>query len=559
MTRSPARRSGGQILVDQLLAQGVAHVFCVPGESFLAVLDALHDAPIALTVCRQEGGAAMMAEAQGKLNGRPGICFVTRGPGACNAAAGVHIAQQDSTPLLLFVGQVERAVRGREAFQELDLRAVFGSMAKWVVEIDEPRRIPELVARAFHSAMSGRPGPVVVGLPQDMLVELAGVADAQPSLVPQVHPGASDLSRLQALLAQAQRPLLVLGGSRWSVEAVAELQAFAERFELATACSFRRQMLFDHEHRCYAGDIGLGINPRLAQRLRQADLLLLIGARFAEVPSQGYTLLDIPTPAQTLVQVHADAAELGKLYHPALAIQASPEPFAAALAAFPIPAACPWREWTRSARQDYLDWSDLAPIHVPGPLQVGQLVQTLAATLPADAIMCNGAGNFATWVHRFWRFRRYDTQLAPTSGTMGYGVPAAVAAKRLWPQRSVVAFAGDGDFMMHGQELATAVQYELPIIVVLLDNRMYGTIRMHQERAYPGRVVGTALRNPDFAALAVAYGAHGERIETTAAFAPALERALASGKPALLHCLLDPEAITPTTTLSALRDAGLGR
>ncbi|MDD5175309.1 MAG: thiamine pyrophosphate-binding protein [Sterolibacterium sp.] len=557
MAITPPQRSGARILVDQLVVQGVGHVFCVPGESFLAVLDALYDSSIALTVCRQEGGAAMMAEAQGKLTGRPGIGFVTRGPGATNAAAGLHIAQQDSTPLILFVGQVARGARGREAFQELDYRAVFGTMAKWVVEIDDPSRIPELVSRAFQTAMSGRPGPVVIALPEDMLTEKASVADAQPCSTLQVYPGEADLRTLQELLAQAHQPLMVLGGSRWSARAVADLRAFAERFALPVACSFRRQMLFDHDHACYSGDIGIGINPQLAERLRQTDLLLLIGGRFSEVPSQGYELIGIPTPAQTLVHVHADAGELGKLYRPELAIQSTPESFAAALSRFPAPTACPWNNWTRAARQDYLTWSDLTPIHLPGALQMGQVMQTLTATLPADAILCNGAGNFATWVHRFWRFRQYGTQLAPTSGSMGYGVPAAIGAKRLYPDRTIVVFAGDGDFMMHGQELATAVQYGLPIIVILLDNGMYGTIRMHQEREYPGRVHGTALRNPDFAALAKAYGAHGERVETTAEFAPAFRRALDSGHPAVLHCLLDPEAITPTTTLSSLRAASL--
>ncbi|MBI5922857.1 MAG: thiamine pyrophosphate-binding protein [Betaproteobacteria bacterium] len=559
MAITPLRRSGARILVDQLDAQGVGHVFCVPGESFLAVLDALHDSAIALTVCRQEGGAAMMAEAQGKLSGRPGICFVTRGPGATNAAAGVHIAQQDSTPLILFVGQVARGMREREAFQELDYRAVFGSMAKWVVEIDDPGRIPELVSRAFLTAMSGRPGPVVVALPQDMLTEEVSVADALPCSVPQSYPGDTDMSTLQELLAQAIRPLMVLGGSRWSAGAVANVRAFAERFTLPVACSFRRQMLFDHEHACYAGDIGIGINPKLAERIRQADLLLLIGARFSEMPSQGYALLGIPTPVQTLVHAHADAGELGKLYRPELAIQATPDAFTTALARIPASTVFPWMNWTQAARRDYLEWSDPVPIRIPGQLQMGEVMQTLAATLPADTILCNGAGNFATWVHRFWRFRNYGTQLAPTSGSMGYGVPAAIGAKRLFPDRTVVAFAGDGDFMMHGQELATAVQYGLTIIVILVDNGMFGTIRMHQEREYPGRVIGSALRNPDFAALALAYGAYGERVETTAEFAPAFRRALDSGRPAVLHCLLDPEAITPTTTLSGLRAASLRR
>ncbi len=556
---APAGRSGARILVDQLVAHGVGHVFCVPGESFLAVLDALYDSPIALTVCRQEGGAAMMAEAQGKLSGRPGICFVTRGPGATNAAAGIHVAQQDSTPLLLFVGQVARGTRGREAFQELDYRAVFGTMAKWVVEIDESSRIPELVSRAFQTALSGRPGPVVIALPQDMLSELASVADSQPCVVPQAYPGQADMGAFEQLLAKTRRPLVVLGGSRWSAGAVADVRAFAERCALPVACSFRRQMLFDHDHECYAGDIGIGINPQLAERVRQADLLLLIGARFSETPSQGYQLLGIPTPAQTLVHVHAAAEELGKLYRPELSIQSTPAAFAAALARLAAPADLPWQDWTRAARQDYLTWSNPAAIHLPGSLQMGQVMQVLAAALPDDAILCNGAGNFATWVHRFWRFRRYATQLAPTSGSMGYGVPAAIGAKRLYPERTVVVFAGDGDFMMHGQELATAVQYELPIIVILLDNAMFGTIRMHQERHYPGRVIGSSLRNPDFAALALAYGAYGERVATTAEFAPALQRALDSGLPALLHCLLDAEAITPTATLSSLRAAGLQR
>lgn len=553
MAVTPHPRSGARVLLDQLAVQGVQHVFCVPGESFLAVLDALHDSPIALTVCRQEGGAAMMAEAQGKLTGRPGTCFVTRGPGATNAAAGVHIAQQDSTPLILFVGQVTRAMRWREAFQELDYRAVFGSMAKWVVEIDNPARIPELVSRAFLTAMSGRPGPVVVALPQDMLSEETSVSDALPCSAAQLYPGDADLRALQEKLTQACRPLMVLGGSRWSAGAVADVRTFAERFSLPVACSFRRQMLFDHDHDCYAGDIGIGINPRLAERVRQADLLLLLGTRFSEIPSQGYELINIPAPAQSLVHVHADAGELGKLYQPELAIQSTPAAFAAALARLAAPTTCPWREWTQAAHQDYLVWSDPRPIRIPGQLQMGQLMQTLAQTLPADTILCNGAGNFASWVHRFWRFRHFGTQLAPTSGSMGYGVPAAIGAKRLYPNRSVVVFAGDGDFLMHGQELATAVQYRLSIIVILLDNGMFGTIRMHQERAYPGRVIGSALRNPDFAALAQAYGACGERVATTAEFAPALQRALASGHPTILHCLLDPEAITPSATLNSLR------
>ena len=550
-----ATRTGGRILVDQLVLHGVQQLFCVPGESFLAVLDALHDASIAVTVCRQEGGAAMMAEAQGKLTGRPGVCFVTRGPGATNAAAGVHIAHQDSTPLLLFVGQVAREALGREAFQELDYGAVFGTMAKWVVQIDDPKRLPELVSRAFHVAMSGRPGPVVIALPEDMLTEAAAVADALPCAVTETHPGAAPLAELQQRLAAAERPVMVLGGSRWSEAATQQIAAFAEAFSLPVYCSFRRQMLFSAEHACYAGDLGLGANPKLLARVRDADLILLVGGRLSEVPSQGYELLDIPTPRQALVHVHADADELGKLYRAALPMHATPQAFAEAVATL-RPATPPaWRSETAQARADFLAWSDPAPIRIPGPLQMGEVMAHLREVLPADPIFCNGAGNFATWVHRFWPFRAFASQLAPTSGSMGYGLPAGVGAKRLWPQREVVVFAGDGDFLMHGQEFATAVQYGLPIIVVLLDNAMYGTIRMHQERHYPGRISATQLKNPDFRGYADVFGGHGERVERTEEFAPALARARASGKPALLHCLLDPEAITPGGTLQGIRGA----
>ena len=550
-------RTGGQILVDQLLVHGVQQLFCVPGESFLAVLDALHDASIAVSVCRQEGGAAMMAEAQGKLTGQPGICFVTRGPGATNAAAGVHIAHQDSTPLLLFVGQVAREALGREAFQELDYGAVFGSMAKWVVQIDDPKRLPELVSRAFHVATSGRPGPVVIALPEDMLTQTATVADALPYAVTETHPGAVQLAELQDRLATAQRPVVIVGGSRWSEAAVQQFTAFAEAYALPVYCSFRRQMLFNANHSCYAGDLGLGVNPRMLAHIRASDLVLVVGGRLSEVPSQGYELMGIPTPQQVMVHVHADADELGKLYRAAQSIHATPQAFAQAAATLRPAAPVAWMDATVTAREDYLAWSDPAPIRIPGHLQMGEVMQHLRATLPADTIFCNGAGNFATWVHRFWPFTHYASQLAPTSGSMGYGLPAGVGAKRLWPQREVVVFAGDGDFMMHGQEFATAVQYGLPIIVVLLDNAMYGTIRMHQERTYPGRISGTQLKNPDFCGYAQVFGGHGERVTSTEEFAPALARARASGKPAILHCLLDPQAITPTSTLDGIRSAAL--
>ncbi len=562
MTTSPSTtpsRTGGQILVDQLITHGVKQLFCVPGESYLAVLDALHDASIAVTVCRQEGGAAMMAEAQGKLTGQPGICFVTRGPGATNASAGVHIAHQDSTPLILFVGQVARGALGREAFQELDYGAVFGTMAKWVVQIDDPARVPELISRAFHVATSGRPGPVVVALPEDMLTEAATVADALPYQVTETHPGATQMAELAERLRTAQQPVAILGGSRWSDDAVRGFVAFAQAWSLPVYCSFRRQMLFPADHACYGGDLGLGVNPKLLARIRASDLVLVVGGRLSEVPSQGYELFALPNPAQPLVHVLADADELGRLYRPAQAIHATPQAFVAALASVRPAAPVAWQAHAEAARAEFLAWSDPAPIRIPGELQMGEVMQHLRAVLPAETIFCNGAGNFATWVHRFWPFTTYASQLAPTSGSMGYGLPAGVGAKRLWPQREVVVFAGDGDFLMHGQEFATAVQYGLPIIVVLLDNAMYGTIRMHQEREYPGRVSATALKNPDFKAYALAFGGHGERVTTTAEFGPALARARASGLPSVLHCLIDPEAITPTGTLQGLRAAALAK
>ncbi len=551
---SPAR-TGAQMLVDQLSLQGVQQLFCVPGESYLAVLDALHDARIAVIVCRQEGGAAMMAEAQGKLTGHPGICFVTRGPGIANALAGIHIAQQDSTPLIVFVGQVARDVLHREAFQEVDYGAVFGSITKWAVQIDDARRIPELVARAFHVAMNGRPGPVVVALPEDMLTDRVSAADARPAAVVEAAPDAAALQTLTELLGAAQRPMVIAGGSRWSAQAVADLGAFARHWQLPLITAFRRQTLCPLDHPGAAGDLGLGANPALLQRLRGADLVLALGTRLGDVPSQGYTLWHIPTPAQTLVHVHADAEELGQVYQPRLAIHATPQPMAAALAALPAPKAMPWAEHTRAAHADYLAWTDPSRIHIPGDLQMGAVMQHLRAVLPPDTIVCSGAGNFTIWVHRFWPFGAWASQLAPVSGSMGYGLPAAVGAKRLWPEREVIAFAGDGDFLMHGQEFATAVQYSLPITVILLDNGMYGTIRMHQERHYPGRVSATDLKNPDFRAYALAFGGHGERVERTEDFAPALARARASGKPALIHCLIDPQAITPSATIASLRKA----
>lgn len=558
MQSNRRQRTGGQVLVDQLRLHGIRHVFCVPGESFLAVLDALHDVPdMTVTVCRQEGGAAMMAEAHGKLTGRPAACFVTRAPGATNAMAGIHIAQHDSTPLLVFVGQVERHVRERGALQEMDYRAVFSPMVKWATEIDDPDRIPEVMSRAMHATVSGRPGPVVISLPEDMLVQKTDVPDGVPAAEITPYPGPGQMDELRAKLASARRPFVVLGGSGWTADAVTRLQRLAEQWHLPVAVSLRRQMLFPTDSDSFAGDLGFGANPALQEQFRQADLVLLIGSRMSEVPSQGYTLLSVPAPAQTLVHVMADASELGRVYTPALAINAAPVAFVESLEALQLPDSQERTRFRDACRQAYLAWSDGAAIASPGNVQMAQIVAYLNQVLPRDAIVCNGAGNYATWIHRFYRFRAFGTQLAPTSGSMGYGVPAAIGAKRLYPDRTVVAFAGDGCFLMHGQEFATAVQHDLPLIVVVVDNGMFGTIRMHQEREYPARTIATALRNPDFSLYAQAFGGHGERVERTEQFAGAFERAVASGKPAIIHCLIDAEAITPSATLSDIRAAAI--
>lgn len=556
MTAHP-HRTGARILVDQLLAQGVERLTCVPGESYLAVLDALYDSAVDVIVCRQEGGASIMAEAAGKLTGRPGICFVTRGPGVANAVAGVHIAKQDSTPMVLFVGQIGRSMRGREAFQEVDYRQTFADLAKWAVEIDEAARIPEIVARAFRVAMQGRPGPVVVALPEDMLDDVAQVGDAAFVEPAAPAPRPADMEQLSTLLAGARAPLVLVGGSRWSPADRDRLAAFAERWDVPVANSFRRAALFRADHPAYAGELGIGPNPALLERIRACDLIVMVGGRLSEMPAQGYTLLGIPDPGLPLVHVHPDANELGRVYQPALAIQAAPGPFCAALDGLMPPAPTDGRRMAE-AHAAYLAWSE-TPLPQPGAFQYGEAILWLRERLPADAVVCNGAGNFATWIHRYHRFRAFGTQLAPTSGSMGYGLPAAVMAKRMHPERIVLAFAGDGDVMMCVQEFATAVQYGIAVVVVVLDNGMYGTIRMHQEREYPGRVSGTALRNPDFRALARAFGGHGERVERTDEFGPAFERAVASGLPAMLHCLVDPQALTPARTLDAIRNDAIAR
>lgn len=546
-------RTGGQLIVDALEANGVERIFCVPGESYLPVLDALHDSPIRTIVCRQEGGAAMMADCEGKLTGRPGICFVTRGPGATNASAGVHIAMQDSSPMILFIGQVARGIKEREAWQEVDYKRFFGGIAKWVVEIDDAARIPELVTRAFAVATSGRPGPVVIALPEDVLTDRTEAPVAQHWTPVETRPGDVEMSELQNLLGVAKRPFAIVGGSRWSEASVLAFQEAAKAWALPVGVTFRRQMLFDHLHPNYAGDIGLGANPDLSAAIRDADLVLLVGGRFGEVPSADYSLLKSPYPNQKLVHVHPDSGELGRVYRPMLAINASPVAFAEAFAKL-RPASPPsWRGEADRLHKSYLAWST-PPVSGPGAVHMGPIMSWLESVLPEDAILTNGAGNYATWIHRFHRFRRFATQGAPTSGSMGYGTPAAVAAKAMFPDREVIAFAGDGCFLMNGQEFATAVQYDLPIIVIVVNNGIYGTIRMHQERDFPGRVIATDLKNPDFAALARAYGGHGETVEKTGDFAGAFERARASRKPSIIEIKLDPEAITPTKTLADIRE-----
>jgi acetolactate synthase-1/2/3 large subunit len=547
-------RSAAEVLVDQLRIHGVRHVFCVPGESYLAVLDAFHDSDLAVTVCRQEGGAAIMAESVGKVTGRPGVCFVTRGPGATNAAHGIHIARQDSSPLVMFVGQVARDTREREAFQELDYRAVFGSMTKWATEIDDPARVPEIVSRAFYTAANGRPGPVVVAIPEDMLVERVAVADAPPFAPIETSPGATEMQKFAELLGAARAPIMLLGGSRWSQEACDRLARFAEKYALPVCTTFRRGHLFDQTHACYAGDLGIGPNPKLLARIKSSDLVIVIGGRLGELPSQHYTLFDIPRPQLPFVHVHPGAEELGRVYSPQLAINATPTAFTAALETLKF-AHAPAGD-AKSARADYLAWTD-TPTEQPGKVNFGAVMVWLRDNLAPDAILCNGAGNYSAWIHRFFRFRRFGQHVAPASGSMGYGVPAAVAMKRLYPKRQVICVAGDGDFLMNGQEFATAVQYDLPFTTIIFDNGMYGTIRMHQERDYPGRISATDLRNPDFAAYARTFGGFGVSVERTEDFPQAFREAEASGKPAIVRLVIDPESITPGMTLAKIRAKAL--
>ena len=552
-------RTGGKLLADQLVLHGCELAFCVPGESYLPLLDGLFDHRDRLRVvtCRHEAAAANAAEAAGKLTGRPGVCMVTRGPGATHAATGVHTARQDSTPLLLLVGQVARGQRGREAFQELDCGEVFGSMTKAVFEIDDPDRIPELVASAFTIAASGRQGPVVVSLPEDVLSERSDARDAEDYTATEPAVDGNDIDELKRLLVAAERPFALVGGGPWDSEASVRISDWAQACGLPVGASFRRQDVVDNALDCYVGDVGLGVNPRLARRICEADLLIAIGPRLTEIETQGYTLLQPPVPEQTLVHVHPDPNELGRVYQPRLGVLAGVRAFAAAADEAARVSGARWADWAREARADYEAWSRLPPR--PGAragVDLGEVMLALRSALPDDAIVCNGAGNYTVWLHRFFRYRRWGTQLAPQSGAMGYGVPAALAAQLLHPERVVVAIAGDGCFQMCGQELATMVQEKLPIIVIVANNGMLATIRMHQERLFPGRMIGTDLVNPDFTAFAQAFGVYAERVERTEEFPAALGRARAARGPALVELMTDPDALTPLASLSATRAQG---
>lgn len=564
----------GHLLVECLVSQGVTHAFGVPGESYLAVLDGfhLHRDHIKFIINRQEGGAAFMAEAHGKLTGRPGICFVTRGPGATNASIGVHTAFQDSTPMVLFVGDVASDTRDREAFQEVDYLSFFGpstkGFAKRVERIDDARRIPEYVARAFATAMNGRPGPVVLVLPEDMLTQAIEAHPATglfPQALARVKPveawsDPGSLRNLREMLMMSERPLVIAGGGGWTVQAAQALQRFAENWKLPVGNAFRFQDTFDNHHPLYAGDVGIGINPKLAARIRQNDLILAIGPRLGEMTSGGYTLFEVPKPKQKLIHIHASAEELNRIYQADLAINATMNAAARSLEVLSAPLSVPWEAWAQGCHADYL--SNLTPQELPGDMDMSAVVAILQKHLPQDTVLTNGAGNFASWVHRFYKHhglaKGVKTQLAPTNGAMGYGVPAGIAAA-VTTGRLALTMAGDGDFLMNGQELATATQYGAKTIIVLLNNSMFGTIRMHQEREYPLHVAGTQLKNPDFVGLARAYGYAGERITHTAEFEPALLAALAREQGSLIEVMLDPEVISTRGTLSAITQAALSK
>lgn len=549
-------RHGGQILADQLAILGTEKVFCVPGESFLGLLDGLfeHRGQIDVITCRHEAGASNMADAHGKLTGNPGICAVTRGPGATNASNGIHTAYQDSTPMIVLIGQVATSMMDREAFQEMDYRRVFGEMAKWVAQIDEVERIPEYLSRAWHVALSGRPGPVVLALPEDVLSEAAAVENIRPAQIGRSAPEPAVMTRLDEMMSEAKKPLLVLGGPDWSAKAARLAGSFAERFDLPVATTFRCQDYIDNAHPNYAGVIGIAPLPELRRKLKEeVDLLIVIGSRFGEMTTQGYTLIDIPLPQMHFVHIHPGPEQLGHVYEPDLSIVSSPENFLEAALEISKPPV-DWREWTSGFHADFVEFTK--PTDVPGSLNMGLVINHFSQNLPDDTIYTNGAGNYSVWLHRFHAHRRYRTQLAPTSGSMGYSVPAAIAAKLQHPDRTVVSVAGDGCFLMTAQELATAKKYKLAIIYLVVNNGMYGTIRMHQERTYPGHVIATDLTNPDFVAYAGAFGIPGEIVTSTEQITDALARARASHEGYLIELQVDPEALTPTQTLSAARKQG---
>jgi len=554
MNDTPTLMTGGQHVVRALLEHGVDTVFGVPGESYLDVLNALYTERerIRLVSCRHEGAASFMAEAHGKLTGRPGICMVTRGPGATNASIGVQTAFQDSTPLIVLVGQVGNDMVEREAFQEIDYRRMFGQFTKWVAQIDSAARVTEYMNRAFSVAMSGRPGPVVLALPEDMLTELAAPQDCGTIHFPQAHPAPDAMASMRALLAGARRPLMIVGGSGWTGAGLDSLARFANLNGLPVACSFRRQDLYDNHHPQYVGEVGIGINPELADAVRNADVILAVGARLGEMVTGGYTLLQSPVPKQTLIHVLASPEELGRVYQPTLKIPSGLDAFADAAAGQAPLDAAPWRGWLDALRQSYVRYTE--PPANSLRMDPARVIVALREALDARAILTNGAGNYSAWAHRYYRFSHPRTQLAPTSGAMGYGVPAAIAAKLRHPERQVVCLAGDGCFLMTSQELATVKQHRLAIVFIVFNNGMYGTIRMHQEVNYPGRTIGTDLCNPDFVAYAESFGVPAERVDSHESFAPALTRALDSGSPYLIELSLDPEVITPRSTLTSLRE-----
>ena len=551
-------RTGGQVLVDALRIHGVDTAFCVAGESYLEVLNALYDHQdeIKVITCRHEAGAANMAEAYGKVTGKPGVVMVTRGPGACHASIGAHTAFQDSTPMVMLVGQVARDQMDREAFQEIDYRRMYGQLAKWVAQIESAERIPEYMARAFHTATSGRPGPVVLALPEDMLRDRVAVPDTQPYQVVRAHPGEADMERMRGMLAEAEKPFIVVGGGGWTEAACADMVAFAEANDIPVCCSFRRLDIFDNSSRCFAGDLSTAPAPKLLKAIKEADLLLVVGARLGEITTQGYTLMDVPQPTRTLIHVHASAEELGRVFQPALGIQSGMPQFAAALREMDD-IGRRWSEWQRSARDGFLEWS--APREYGGDLDLGVCMEELKDRLSDDTIVTVDAGNFSGWAMRFLPFTQYRTFAGPTSGAMGYAVPAAVAASITFPDRLVVGFAGDGGFMMSAQEILTARQHGGKPIFLVFNNGMYGTIRAHQERHHTGRYIAVDLTNPEFAALAVAYGVHGETVSKTEEFGPALDRAIKAGKPAVIDIRMDPEIISTTTTLTKMREAALAQ